>query len=663
MHRSNFLAALLVLAGVLVAQHMEALRNEAGTQGERSRTAGLIAPLPSNADLPVAQTVTLAATAYRLANTDAPARDLISLTQRLKLKSSEPIPLIVNPTAPDYRVGDAHIFNIADIADSSYYSATATIRVVTPHAYWYVQDDYDIDQAALERAANYFESDVYPKNRRVFGSEAQPGVDNDPRITVLLAPIPGVGGYFSNADSYPLVVNPLSNQRDMLYLATVPKGDPADPDNYFMGTLAHEYQHMIHWNVHRSREVWLDEGSAEIAMYINGYNPGGSDVSFTLSPDTQLNAWSNLADASAHYGASYLFLRYAMDRFGGEDFMGRLMQTERLGTAALDEALAASGQSGGFDAAFKDWTIANILNDETLAGGRYSYSEGGRVTAGTTIRSYPATTSDTVRQYGADYIRLAGATDGATVTFKGSSAAPVIAAGPRSGASFWYSNRRDSGDATLTREVNLTTVDRATLNFWAWYDIESMFDYAYIEASTDEGATWTTLQGKYTTTDNPNGISYGHGWTGASGTADGAGEPAWIEESVDLTQFAGKRILLRFEYITDEGYNKPGMAIDDLSIPEIGWLDNAESPNDWSSAGWLRIGNRVPQRWFVALIERGNGGVNRVRQMPVSVSGAGRLEIEGIGMGTGTRDAILVIAPLAPKTTELASYTVTVENR
>ena len=34
-----------------------------------------------------------------------------------------------------------------------------------------------------------------------------------------------------------------------------------------------------------------------------------------------------------------------------------------------------------------------------------------------------------------------------------------------------------------------------------------MFDYGYVEASTDNGATWTPLKGKYTTTDNPNGTS------------------------------------------------------------------------------------------------------------------------------------------------------------
>jgi immune inhibitor A len=667
MYRSNFLAALVVLAGVLVAQRAEALhRQDMASRQEGARVTGLAAPLSSAVEMPAGQTVSLTQTASLLAGTDAPGRDLITLTQRLRLKSNEPIPSVVNTTPPNYTVGTRHVFNIADITRNNYFTATASIRVVTEHAYWYVKDGYNVGNSALQKAAQHFEEHIYPETRRVFGQEINPGVDNDTRITVLIAPVPGVGGYFSSADAYPRIVNPNSNQRDMIYISSVPRGDPLDPDNYFMGTLAHEFQHMIHWNVHRDREVWVDEGCAEIAMYLNGYDPGGSDMSFTLTPDTQLNAWDDTSKAIQHYGASYMFLRYGMDRFGGEGFLGKLLASNRLGVAGFDEALAASGYTEGFDGAFKDWTVANMLNDSKLDGGRYSYSQGGRVAPGRTISGYPATRSESVHQYAADYIRLTGRTRGATITFKGDSTVRVIAAEPHGGSAFWYSNRRDSGDATLTREFDLSRASKATLKFWTWFNIESMFDYGYVEASTDGGATWTPLKGKYTTTKNPNGTSYGHGWTGVSGAAtigNGSGTPKWVEESVDLSAYAGKRVLVRLEYITDEGYNRPGMAIDDMRIPEINWSDDAESSRDWQAAGWIRIGNRVPEKWFVALIEKGNGGVNRVREMAVSSNGTGTLDIAGIGSGTNTREAVLVIAPLAPKTTEVANYTVTIKNR
>ena len=134
-----------------------------------------------------------------------------------------------------------------------------------------------------------------------------------------------------------------------------------------------------------------------------------------------------------------------------------------------------------------------------------------------------------------------------------------------------------------------------------------------------------------------------------------------MQESVELSRYAGKRALLRFEYITDEGYNAPGFVVDDLRIPEIGYSDNAETNNGWTAQGFVRIGNALPERWYVALIE--NGLSPRVREMTVSSTGAGTLDLEGIGQGRPIRNATLVIAPLAPKTTETAAYSVTVRKR
>jgi hypothetical protein len=302
------------------------------------------------------------------------------------------------------------------------------------------------------------------------------------------------------------------------------------------------------------------------------------------------------------------------------------------------------------------------LNNASIAGGRYSYPEGGRAQPARVLKSYPATRNETVHQYAAEYIKLSGNLGPATISFKGNTTAKVIAANPHSGQAYWYSNRRDSGDATLTRELDLTRVRKATLQFWAWYDIEDAFDYAYLEVSTDGGRSWTPQKGKYTTTTNPNGASFGHAWTGRSGVSSNSNAAAkWVQESIDLSGYAGKKALVRFEYITDEGYNAPGMVVDDIRVPEIGYSDNAETDNAWNAQGFVRIGSTVPQRWFVALIE--NGTKPTVRQITVGQAGTGTLDIQGFGQGKAVRDATLVIAPLAPKTTETTGYTVTVRKK
>ncbi len=75
----------------------------------------------------------------------------------------------------------------------------------------------------------------------------------------------------------------------------------------------------------------------------------------------------------------------------------------------------------------------------------------------------------------------------------------------------------------------------------------------------------------------------------------------------------------------------------------------------------MRIGSRLPQRWFVALVEKGgNGRPNSVREMVVNANGAGTIDLSPLAAGRANRNDILVIVPLAPKTTELANWTVTV---
>ena len=68
-------------------------------------------------------------------------------------------------------------------------------------------------------------NDIYPSDTSNFGSEPNPGIDNDPMITILLLNIRdgfnGSGsftaGYFDPGNEYPLSAYPYSNQREMFY--------------------------------------------------------------------------------------------------------------------------------------------------------------------------------------------------------------------------------------------------------------------------------------------------------------------------------------------------------------------------------------------------------------------------------------------------------------
>jgi immune inhibitor A len=119
----------------------------------------------------------------------------------------------------------------------------------------------------------------------------------------------------------------------------------------------------------------------------------------------------------------------------------------------------------------------------------------------------------------------------------------------------------------------------ATLTAMVNFDIETDWDYAYVVASDDGGATWQNVLTNFSTSSDPNGQNFGHGITGFSG--------GWATLSADLSGFAGDDILLGFRYWTDVAVAFPGFVVDDIAIPEIGFFDDVESgEGDWTLAGF-----------------------------------------------------------------------------
>ena len=66
---------------------------------------------------------------------------------------------------------------------------------------------------------------------------------------------------------------------------------------------------------------------------------------------------------------------------------------------------------------------------------------------------------------------------------------------PFAGENMWWSDSGDDLENTMSRPVDLTAATTAALTLKARYEIEAGFDYLYVQASTDSGTTWTSLDG------------------------------------------------------------------------------------------------------------------------------------------------------------------------
>jgi len=165
--------------------------------------------------------------------------------------------------------------------------------------------------------------------------------------------------------------------------------------------------------------------------------------------------------------------------------------------------------------------------------------------------------NSTVSQYGVDYIRIDCSGDH-TLRFEASTLARLLPENPYSGSYAFWSNKGDESDMTLTHQFDLDDASGPiTLSFRTWYDLEEDYDYLYLEVSED-GEHWQILTTPSGTGDDPSGNSYGWAYNGKTS--------GWIEESIDLSEFAGKKPFVRFEYITDAAVNGEGMLIDDVRV-------------------------------------------------------------------------------------------------
>ncbi len=577
-----------------------------------------------------------------------PPRHLVALAQRLRHISA----VVTTPVALplDYPVGYQTTFQIADEANRRYFPITATVRLKTQHAYFYVQDKLPYDTAGLQQAAQTFETQIYPADTGIFGLPRQPGPDGDNRISIVNAAVPGVGGYFSASDGYPTAVIPYSNQRDAIYInAQAERIGSAD----YLSTIAHEFQHMIHWNVRPHDDSWLNEGMSMLAQHINGYPVGAVVPLFLAAPDTQLDAWASAPQAAVpHYGAAYLFLEYFLEHYGGPAIMKELLASKAPDVQLFANFLRRHAPDTTFDSVFADWLVANELDDPSVDSGRFAYADTSLHAA---ISPLPLTADaplhGAVHPYAARYYEIPAASATGTLQFQGVTSVPLMQQPAHAGLE-WWGNRADTMDTTLTRPINLRRVTSASLDFSLWLNIEDTYDYFYVEVSQDGGTTWTTLPGTHSTTADPNGQNYGNGYTGQSAEAGAA--PGWWQEHVDLTPYAGTLALLRFEYVTDEAYSGPGVGLADIYIPEIGFVDGQNGYGGWTSSGWLLTDNRVPVRFIVQVIA--NGVNPAVYGMPLDAANGGSLSLTAIAQPG--QSVVVVVSALAPKSSEQGGFTV-----
>ncbi len=541
-----------------------------------------------------------------LQNTIVPVSDPIDIAARLQ--GIKDVPRTIPAPLVPLRIGDSQLFWVTNDDTLESTQVKAYLRYITDEVYFWVEEGVDYNLEDIEDLVLEFDKKIIPTNRKFFGDEWIPGVDNDPHIYVLFTS--GLGslvlGYFSAPDEFPPRVTQYANGHEMFVLSADHMTLYGDE---IRSTIAHEFQHMIHWYRDRNEESWITEGFSQLAEILNGFSPPGHDYTFAEWPDTQINDWSTEnTENSAHYGSSFLYMTYFLDRFG-ESITQSLVSEPSNGMSGIDRVLESyavddplTGKQIGADDFFADWATAFYLNDPTVGDGRYTFSvypDPPSPDVQSVIDRCPLETqTQNVHQYGIDYIEIKCRGE-YTFEFQGSQAVQLMPVDAYSGKFSFWTNQGDESNPSLIRNFDLTGVSgEVELTYQTWYDIEEDWDYVYVEASSN-GEDWQILNTPSCTTYDPTGNSYGCGYTGKTN--------GWIQESVDLSEYAGKKIWIRFDYITDTAVTTAGLLLDDIRVDAIDYYTDFENGDDgWVANGFVRIDNILPQTYQITLITMGD---------------------------------------------------------
>jgi immune inhibitor A len=150
-----------------------------------------------------------------------------------------------------------------------------------------------------------------------------------------------------------------------------------------------------------------------------------------------------------------------------------------------------------------------------------------------------------------------------------------------SGSKYFYSGQGDDRTATVT-SPSFTVPAGGQLTAKVNYNIETDWDYAYAEISTNGGTSFTPVHTNLSTNTDPNDQNDGEGITGSS-------SDAWIDLTADLSAYSGQAVKVRFRMFNDAAFHEVGFRVDDIAVGTALTTGVEDDAPGWTKDGFVVV--------------------------------------------------------------------------
>lgn len=521
-----------------------------------------------------------------------------------------------------------------------------------------------VTQAQVDKLRDEFDQNIYPKATDFFGTPNA--------LDGSQSPLPDLVGlpkdYYTGSDKVIMLVDNIQDEgwnnpnypffvagffwqtlenyinRNIITIDT--NSWDTRLESTFFGTTIHELQHLIQADNDPSEETWLNEGMSTFSEYLGGYGHEDGSINFFLDhPENSLVNWDEHSNAEtgpetiADYGEVYLFTLYLYDKFGHDFIKSLATDGTSQGIESVEKVLKQYKTKKNFTDVYQNFMTAITLDDRSVSKDydidsinlRDLVVDQQGTKRGKTVDFEKAQVYEKqgVPAWGGDFKSLDFSKEIRGMKFNGADFLPLqwksVSDPLGSGKQVLWGNTGSQADNQMIFEADLSTVNNATLKFDHYYQIEEQWDFGAVQVSTDNGETWTSLANSNTREDiteegYPNTKGNLPGFTGTNG--------GWTAESFDLSNYAGKKVLIAFRYMTDWGSEEAGWYINNISIPEIGLSKSGSSTEDFQSIGQVK---KEYLEYVVTFIQTKKNGKERVYHVnPFTVTDAQALDIQKI---------------------------------